>query len=514
MFRKLFLNNFRVLGHKAASAMLIVFALASYVMGFVRDLFIAYYFGAEAVTDAYYSAFMIPDAIYTITAAGVLGGVFMPMLSKIKKKSQESYLDYLSAFLFFNTLFTGVLAALAYLGMPWIMDVLLAKADLSVRAEAVYLSRWLLLSPLLFSLANTLSSFLMSNKHYFSYSLGPVLYNIGIIVSIVFFAESHGILSAVYGVIIGLLMMLVVRLADFRSLKLKLRFRIWHTEIPESLRLAVYKVLSILSVQVSLMVFNFVAYGLESGSWSAFNYAKNVQSFAVSLFGIAISQAVFPYLIDCKQEQDVKALNLMIRRTFLKILYFVWPACLGLFVVAFDLIPVLFERGQFDSGASLMTASVLMVLALSIPFESINHLFSKVYYAFLDTLRPVLISVLFLLSNVLVALYFAPKLGVLAFGLGYVLGSLCQAVALLYFFKSFDLERRFVVSLDTGKILLSGLLMFVVLKILNVLEWNVFVQVMSGVIVYVCVTWVFGVLKYSDLEGVLQKMFGNVFKLK
>ena len=89
------------------------------------------------------------------------------MLSKIKKESQQSYLDYLSAFLFFNTLFTGVLTGLAYLGMPWIMDLLLAKADVAVRTEAIYLSRWLLLSPLLFSLANTLSSFLMSNKHYF-----------------------------------------------------------------------------------------------------------------------------------------------------------------------------------------------------------------------------------------------------------------------------------------------------------------------------------------------------------
>ena len=107
--------------------------------------------------------------------------------------------------------------------------------------------------------------------------------------------------------------------------------------IPESLRLAVYKVLSILSVQVSLLVFNFVAYGLESGSWSAFNYAKNVQSFAVSLFGIAISQAIFPYLID-EVNQNLEDLNLMIRRTFLKIFYFVWPACLGIFVIAGDLI--------------------------------------------------------------------------------------------------------------------------------------------------------------------------------
>ena len=91
---------------------------------------------------------------------------------------------------------------------------------------------------------------------------------------------------------------------------------------------------------------------------------------------------------------------------------------------------------------------------------------------------------------------------------------MCQAVALLYFFKSFELERKFVRSMDTGKILLSGLLMFVVVQTLNSLAWNVFVQVIGGVFVYVFVTWMFGVLKYSDLEGVLQKMFGNVFKLK
>ena len=420
----------------------------------------------------------------------------------------------MSAFLFFNTLFTGVLAGLAYLGMPWIMDLLLAKADVAVRTEAIYLSRWLLLSPLLFSLANTLSSFLMSNKHYFSYSLGPVLYNVGIIISIAMFADTLGIMAAVYGVVLGLLLMLAVRLADFRSLKLKIRFRMWHTEIPESLRLAVYKVLSILSVQVSLMVFNFVAYGLESGSWSAFNYAKNVQSFAVSLFGIAISQAIFPYLIDERVNQNLEDLNLMIRRTFLKIFYFVWPACLGMFVIAGDLIPFLFERGEFDSAASRLTAAVLAVLALSIPFESINHLLSKVYYAFLDTLKPVLISIVFLASNVLMAIYLGPLIGVAAFGFGYVFGSFLQALALLYFLKCFGLRRDFILSRDTLKIFLSGLIMFGSVLAGNYLDWHVLIQVLIGVLVYFLCTLKLDVLKCSDLDGVLKKMFGKVFKLK
>ena len=103
MFRRLFVSQFKAISHKKASLLLMMFALLSYVLGFVRDLLVAFYFGASASTDAFFSAYLVPDAIYIITAAGVLSGVFMPMLGKIKQKSQEAYLDYMSAFLFVNT---------------------------------------------------------------------------------------------------------------------------------------------------------------------------------------------------------------------------------------------------------------------------------------------------------------------------------------------------------------------------------------------------------------------------
>lgn len=503
MFRRFFESQFRSIGHKKASGMLVAFALLSYVMGFLRDLLIAYYFGAEKITDAYYSAFMIPDAIYTITAAGILGGVFMPMLAKIRKHSEQSYLDYLSAFLFFNTLTTGVLAALAYIFMPEIMGLMLAKADLATLNLSIELSRLLLWSPILFCLANTLSSFLMSNKHYFSYSLGPVLYNVGLISGLFLFADTMGIVSAIYGIIIGLMMMLLVRIWDFKTLGLKLRFRFWHSSIWESVKLSIYKVCTILTVQVSLMVFNFVAYGLSEGSLSAFNYAKNVQSLAVSLFGIAISQAVFPFLIDHKVDSDSKELNGLVEKTFLKILFFVWPASLGLFLVASDLVEVLFYRGAFDAADVALTSSVLMVLSLSIVFESMNHLFSRIYYAFLDTLRPVIIALLFLAANVGSALLLSDYFGVNSFGIGFIAGSFLQFLGLAFFLKSFGVKRRFIFSKNTFKILFSGLFMALIVYVFSLVKlpivWSLILQILSGVFVYGAITIYSNVFGFSDI---------------
>lgn len=504
MFRRFFESQFRSIGYKHASFLLAFFALMSYVMGFVRDLLVAYYFGAQSVTDAYYSAYVVPDMIYTITAAGVLGGVFMPMLSKIKKQSEESYLDYLSAFLFFNTVMTGVLAVAAYVFMPQLMGLMLAKADVETLNQTIYLSRLLLWSPILFCLANTLSSFLMSNKHYFSYSLGPVLYNVGVIFSLVMFGPTIGIVSAIYGVIAGLVLMLAVRIWDFKSLGFKLKFRYWHKEIPASLKLSIYKVLSILTIQLSLMSFNYVAYGLAEGSLSAFNYAKNIQSFAVSLFGIAISQAVFPFLIDHRVDENKSELNSMIQKTFYKILFFVWPASVGLFLISKDLVQVLFVRGAFDADDLMLTTSVLMVLSLSIVFESVNHLLSRVYYAFLDTLRPVLIALVFLAANVFSAIYLSNQFGVAAFGFGFVVGSFLQFLGLLYYLKSFGLIRKFVFSLDVLKILLSGFLMGLLVYSVSLMSFNVVnslvLQLLVGVLSYFVFTVFFKVFRVADIN--------------
>jgi putative peptidoglycan lipid II flippase len=504
MFRRLFVSQFKAISHKKASLLLMMFALLSYVLGFVRDLLVAFYFGASASTDAFFSAYLVPDAIYIITAAGVLSGVFMPMLGKIKQKSQEAYLDYMSAFLFVNTVFTGILAVVAYIFMPEILDLLMAQASAETRELTVELSRILLWSPILFSLANTFSSFLMDNKHYFAYSLGPVLYNVGIIASLFLFAGDLGIKAAVYGVVFGLILMLCVRLLDFKTLNFKLRFRFWDKHIVESLKLAVFKVASILTVQISVMVFSYVAFSLSEGSLSAYNYAKNVQSFAVSLFGISIAQAVFPYFIDLRVKNDLRGLNKMLKKTFLKILFFAWPSAIGLFLVAEDLVQVLFMRGAFDETAVALTVSVLLVLAISIPFEAINQFLVRVYYAFLDTLRPVLIALLFLTSNLLAAFYLAPILGVKAFAIGYIVGSFLQMLGLLYLLKSFQLKRRFFVSLDALKILLAGLLMGVCVFAVGGLQVSVFMsvvlRVLCGVVSFTIFSSYFGVFHVSDLK--------------
>ena len=112
------------------------------------------------------------------------------------------------------------------------------------------------------------------------------------------------------------------------------------------------------------------------------------------------------------------------------------------------------------------------------------------------------------------AIYLGPLIGVAAFGFGYVFGSFLQALALLYFLKCFGLRRDFILSRDTLKIFLSGLIMFGSVLAGNYLDWHVLIQVLIGVFVYFVCTFKLDVLKCSDLDGVLKKMFGKVFKLK
>jgi peptidoglycan biosynthesis protein MviN/MurJ (putative lipid II flippase) len=111
---------------------------------------------------------------------------------------------------------------------------------------------------------------------------------------------------------------------------------------------------------------------------------------------------------------------------------------------------------------------------------------------------------LFLTSNLLAAFYLAPILGVKAFAIGYIVGSFLQMLGLLYLLKSFQLKRRFFVSLDALKILLAGLLMGVCVFAVGGLQVSVFMsvvlRVLCGVVSFTIFSSYFGVFHVSDLK--------------
>lgn len=426
------------MGAGGGAALLAVASALSYFFGLVRDLLLAHYFGASNLTDAYATAFLIPDFIFNLFIAGALTGVLMPMFISTEKNNKNEAEELFSAFFTIMNAFVSLIAILAYFLAPLLISKVFQNADVEQQKLIISLTRIMLFSPILFGISNSFASILLAKKRFFSVATGAIFYNIGILLGILFFAEKFGIKAAAWGTVFGCFLHLVSRVVDFAyaDVKLKISFDFKNKNFHKVLLLALPKTLGLIAFQGMLWGYNYLGYYLQEGSIAAFNYARNIQSFSVSLFGIALATAVFPFLADFIAENNKDKFAHRLEKSARQILFLALPASVGLFLVAQNVVQVLFVRGNFETKDMLLTTWVLSAMAISIPFESLSHLFSRAFLANKNTIIPMISQIIFFAGTFGIASYllFVESMNVRAFGISFSIATILQFLFLFLFF--------------------------------------------------------------------------------
>lgn len=420
-----------------AAILLTLTTFFSYVIGLFRDRVIARHFGTSDITDAYNAAFLIPDFIFNFFIAGALSAAFLPVFSDYLNREKQE------AFKIANSVLTGIAALVvglsmaAYILLPEIIPALFSEATPQIQIGIIKMTRLMLLSGIFFAISNTLGNILMSYKHFLSYSLAPIFYNLGIIGGILLLEEKFGIYSAAIGVVVGAGLHLLIRLMDTTKTDYKYQPQLdtKHPGFKKIIRLMIPKSISLIAWQVNLLLFAKVGIGMMEGSWSAFNYARNIQSFAVSLFGIAIATAIFPYLTDTVSSNNGRDYTSHIQKTLQKILFFTIPAAAGLMMLTRPIVELILGGGAFGESSIELTTLLLFFFAMSIPFESIAQILARAFYARQNTLTPMLINISTMAIIASITYFIAPKFGIQWFTIGFTIGFVFQVVASLIFLR-------------------------------------------------------------------------------
>ena len=415
-----------------AAAWLAGTSVASYALGLVRDRVLAAQFGAGLELDVYNSAFLIPDLIMNIFAAA-LTTAFIPVFTQLWTKQGEA-----AAWRVTNALLTGLAAVLlvvlscAYIAMPWLVYLVAPGFDSIGKDLLIQTSRLMLLSPLGFGLSIAIGCALQGRHRFLTYALSPVVYNLTIIMSIWLLAPNYGVVGAVAGVAAGAFVHAGVRLFELLRVGFKpgLRWPWLEPALGETIRLMLPRVAGLLAVQANLWIYNAFASTLGEGNISIFNFARNFQSLPVSLFGIALATVLFPRLAEHFAHDRPKAIVNLGQRAVTQLLFLTLPAMVGMMLVAYPLVKLLLGSGEFDDVAVTTTSIALMVFAISIPLESMQHILARIFYAQHNVKTPVKIALLGAVINTLVCFVAMQWLGVYGLALGFVVTALSQVVLL------------------------------------------------------------------------------------
>ncbi len=385
-----------VRGLHQAAYVLGLFAFGSQLLALVRDRLLAHQFGAGYELDLYYAAFRIPDLLYVLFASTLSVYVLIPFVaSRINNgdahEARKLLSQIFSGFLIAYTVLAIVLYIAAPFFLPYIFPGLSSNMD-----QLVIVMRILLLQPLFLGISSLFGVVTQLGHRFVLYALSPLVYNIGIIVGILFLYPQFGLSGLAYGVVFGAIGHLAIQIPLVRRSDLAFSFTkdISWKLLTSVLTVSIPRALTLALQQISILALISIASVMTVGSVSVFQFAFNLQSVPLAIIGASYSVAAFPYLSDLFAQKKMDAFVLHLVSALRHIIFWSVPAIGLLIVLRAHVVRVVLGSGAFNWSDTRLTSAVLAILAVSLLAQAINLLMVRAFYAGGNTRTPLIITAL------------------------------------------------------------------------------------------------------------------------
>ncbi len=439
ILKNYFANGERSSDSITRSALLIaMMGLVSRLLGLVRDRVLAAKYGAGDVLDAYYAAFKIPDLIYGLIVLGALSAAFIPVFtSLISRKKKKEALELVRTMLSVGIVILVSVSVILFFFAPQLVSLITFGYDQEKQELVVRLTRIMLLSPILLGISGVMGGILNSFKKFFFYSLAPIFYNLGIILGVLVFTEMLGPVGLAWGVVAGAMLHLLVQLPEVIRCGISFRFRLdfKNDNLKKVFTLMVPRAMGIAVTQVNLLVVTILASTLASGSLAIFNFANNLQSVPLGLFGISFAVASFPTLSSLWARGKKREFTQRFVGTFRKILFFIIPFSALIIILRAQIVRVVLGTGQFDWEDTELTLAALGVFALSLWAQSIIPLLARSFYAIHNTKIPFFTGLFAEAINIALALFLIKDHGIIGLVWAFSISTSINAIILFFILR-------------------------------------------------------------------------------
>ncbi|MBT8063543.1 MAG: murein biosynthesis integral membrane protein MurJ [Gammaproteobacteria bacterium] len=392
--------------------------ITSRILGFIRDVVFARYFGASAETDAFFLAFKIPNFMRRLFAEGSFSLAFVPVLSEVRasgdRRALKDLVDHVAgtlAGILLALTAVGVLAApgvLAIFAPGWLIE---GRPEFGLAADMLRITFPYILLISLTALAggilNTFDRFLVP-------ALTPVLLNVSLILAAVVFSERMEVpvKALAWGVLAAGIAQLAIQVPALMRLGLMPRPR-WgwrHSGVRKILKLMIPTLIGSSVAQVNLMLDLVIATFLVGGSVSWLYYSDRLMEFPLGVFGVALSTVILPNLSRKFASRNPQAFSATLDWALRLALVITLPAALGLAVLATPILVTLFQYRAFGMDDVAMSALSLSAYAAGLPAFIAVKVLAPGFFARQDTKTPVKIAITAMVANMVLNLVFVGSL--------------------------------------------------------------------------------------------------------
>lgn len=498
-----------------------IYTFLSRILGLVRDMVIAVFFGATISADAFFVAFKIPNMLRRFTAEGSMTIAFIPVFTEYLKNRSKKEAFELARIIF--TLLSIILVVLTILGIilsPWIVRLIAygfggtgPKYELTVLLTRITFPYIILVSLVAFFMG-----ILNSLKHFAAPAAAPVFLNLGIIGATFLITPyfSEPVIGTAIGVLIGGVLQVALQLPWIykKGVSLKPRWEPGHSAVTRIGMLILPALFGSAIYQINQFAGTLLASFLPVGSISWLYYADRLVELPLGVFAIAMSTAALPSLSRQAVEKDRTAFRDTLEHA-LKLTFFISiPSMIGLIILGKPIIQLFFQRGAFDALSTEMTVNALFYYAIGLWAFSGVKIVVSAFYALQDTVTPVKVSVITFFSYIIFGVILMGPLQHGGLALALSLSSALNFTLLVFLLKRKLPEWKLSpISLSVLKVLLSAVVMGISVFYLKVkfftydydpgvfnLAGEVFFLVISGIAIYLISASVF---KCRELRAIV-----------
>jgi len=386
-----------------STAIVMAGILLSRVLGFFRDWTVAHQVGSNAMTDAYYAAFTLPDFLNYLVAGASLSVTFIPVFTKYAAEDRED-----QAWWVFSTVMTFmglVLMAMVVLGeifAPQLAQAIAPGFGPQEKRQVIFLTRLMLPAQFCFYQGSILSAVQYAKGQFVIPSLAPVVYNLMIILGGVLLASRIGMTGFAVGVLVGALagnFLLQVYGAFRAQARYTPNLNLGHPGFRLFLRLSIPIMLALSLVFTDDWIIRWFGSYLQPASITWLSYAKTLMRVPLGVVGQGVGVASFPFLARLYSEGKFDELNRLLNSTLKGLIAVLVPISALTIAESAPLVYLVFSHTRMRDSDLNATAATLVFFSVGMFAWGAQYILARGFYATRNTLVPAIVGTVLTAAN-------------------------------------------------------------------------------------------------------------------
>jgi putative peptidoglycan lipid II flippase len=412
-----------------------IFSIAtgvSRVVGLVREIVAAGFYGTKGPASAYTIAFQIPNLFANLFANAALSAAFVPVFTDLLQRGRRVEALRLASTLFWILLIgLGAITAVFILSAGVIMPLFTGPTfNAPLDALTVGLSRVLFPVILLLGLNGLLVGILQSYDHFSIPAISPAVWNVVIIVLLVVlkphfhggYENGHEVYALAIAVLVATFVQMAMALGALGRIDFRLQFHIdWHDpRIRQVFALMLPVTIGLGIVNLDQLINSVFGTLVNRQAPRAIDNAFRIYMLPQGLFSVAVATVLFPTLSRMAARHDVTAMRRALGIGMRQINLLLIPAATFLIVLTTPIVRLIFERGQFNHESTHFVSIALFWFAFSLPFGGLNLLLTRAFFAVQRPWIPTRLAALNIVVDIVVSVALYKPLGIAGLIIGTV----------------------------------------------------------------------------------------------